>query len=137
MTTLQVKSTLKDPKRVLLALGSNVDKWHHLSYAVAQLRQRWHVVWQSDILETEAVGMEVPSFCNMLVVLAVENTTYEALHAVLKEMECAMGSSREDRKRGYVVIDLDILAYQSQRYHQADWSRPYVRTLLQSMPFEW
>ena len=71
MTTLQVKSALKDPKRVLLALGSNVDKWHHLSYAVAQLRQRWHVVWESDIIETEAVGMEAPSFCNMLIVLIV------------------------------------------------------------------
>ena len=34
------------------------------------------------------------------------------------------------RSREHVTIDLDLMQYDSQRYHLKDWSRPYIQLLL-------
>ena len=48
----------------------------------------------------------------------------------LKEMEKEMGRTPEEREQGIVRIDLDLLLFDQQRYHERDWERDYIRRLL-------
>jgi 7,8-dihydro-6-hydroxymethylpterin-pyrophosphokinase len=51
--------------------------------------------------------------------------TYEELNNWMKAIE------REAfRCRHCVTLDLDILLYGTKRYHEKDWTRPYVQLLL-------
>lgn len=54
----------------------------------------------------------------------------EELNRRLKQIETDFGRTPEKRQRGIVPIDLDILQYGDQRYHERDWQRPYVADLL-------
>ena len=56
--------------------------------------------------------------------------TADELTQALKDIEQQMGRTQEDRRRGIVRIDLDLLLYGEQRYHLRDWERPYVKALL-------
>ena len=58
----------------------------------------------------------------------------EELNSRLKQIETDFGRTPEKRQRGIVPIDLDILEYDGQRYHERDWQRPYVANLIGELP---
>jgi len=68
-------------------------------------------------------------YLNQLV-YAQTSFSAEQLIATLKEIECAMGRTQEDRQKGIVRIDLDLMQYDLDRYHLRDWDRPYIQALL-------
>ena len=59
--------------------------------------------------------------------LAVANTTLsmDDLQHELKAIEAATGRSRQ-----HVTIDLDLMQYDEQRFHERDWSRSYIQQLI-------
>ena len=59
--------------------------------------------------------------------LATGHTTLtaEALIYELKRMEAETG-----RTRNGITIDLDLMQYGEQRFHEKDWPRPYIQQLL-------
>ena len=62
--------------------------------------------------------------------LATGFTTLEPdeLNRQLKDIELQLG--RKHDKSGIVTIDIDLLEYDSERYHLRDWERDYVKNLL-------
>ena len=56
------------------------------------------------------------------------------LHDKTKAIERLMHSSREERKDNIVRIDIDILSFDHKHYHEDDWSRDYVKRLIQDLP---
>jgi len=54
----------------------------------------------------------------------------DTLNLRLKQIETDFGRTAEKRRLGIVPIDLDILEYDGQRYHERDWQRPYVTCLI-------
>lgn len=58
----------------------------------------------------------------------------EMLNQYLKQIEADFGRNAEKRRLGIVPIDLDILKYDGQRYHEHDWQRPYIANLLGELP---
>ena len=62
--------------------------------------------------------------------LATGWTTLEAdeLNRQLKNIELQL--DRKHDKSGVVTIDIDLLEYDSVRYHLRDWERDYVKDLL-------
>jgi 2-amino-4-hydroxy-6-hydroxymethyldihydropteridine diphosphokinase len=53
------------------------------------------------------------------------------LSEVLKETERRLG--RRHNEDGIVVIDLDLLQYDEQRFHNKDWERSYVKDLIKEL----
>ena len=53
------------------------------------------------------------------------------LGEVLKEHERRIG--RTHNEDGIVVIDLDLLQYDDQRFHLLDWDRNYVKDLIKEL----
>ena len=53
------------------------------------------------------------------------------LNEVLKETEKRLG--RTHNEDGIVTIDLDLLQYDETQYHLRDWSRSYVKNLINEL----
>lgn len=64
--------------------------------------------------------------------LAEGNTllTIDELNKQLKDIEASFGRTPQKRQLGIVPIDLDTLEYDGQHYHEQDWQRPYVTSLI-------
>ena len=78
---------------------------------------------------TQSLEASPTMYLNQLVE-ATTALTADELTQALKDIEQQMGRTQEDRRRGIVRIDLDLLLYGEQRYHLRDWERPYVKALL-------
>ena len=74
-------------------------------------------------------SLHSPLYLNQLV-YAQTLLTVDELQTQLKHLECEMGRTADDRAKGVVRIDLDLLQYDSDRYHLRDWNRPYIQQLL-------
>lgn len=117
---------------VILSLGSNTGRITNLSTAVEELKKVFTSSRVTRILLTEPVGIECPWFANQLM---AGNTTMELqdfLEAV-KHIEKNCGRNERERKRGIIRIDIDMLQYDNERMHLADWSRPYIQALLKEI----
>ena len=78
---------------------------------------------------TQDLSPHTNLYLNQLVYAETELGVGE-LEAELKAIELSMGRTTKDRHLGIVRIDLDLLQYDSTRYHLRDWERPYIRQLL-------
>lgn len=118
--------------RIILSLGSNVDATTNIGKACDILRGLLGNVRFSRMLSTEPIGIGGPCFLNCLCLASTPLTTLEVID-MAKQVETLMGSTREDRQKGRVRIDVDLLLYDDQRHHIADWERPYLKLLMSEM----
>ncbi len=97
---------------ILLALGSNLgDRSENLDRARALLAQTIVIHSISPIYETEPWGVvDQPDFLNQAL-LAETTISPEALLALVKRIEAAMGRDFSERRYGPRPIDIDILGY--------------------------
>ena len=51
----------------------------------------------------------------------------------LKDIEAQMGSVSEERKKGIVKIDIDLLQFDNTKRKVDDWSRDYIQLLLNEL----
>ncbi len=114
---------------VLLSLGSNLLPEANMAQAQRRLRVLMPDIEFSHVLWTEPIGIRSPRFLNCLARGSSELSCVD-LSRRLKEMECQMGSSSEEHRHGRVVIDIDLLQFDSERLRPADWQRPYIARLL-------
>lgn len=117
--------------KVLLCLGSNQEAARHIDAAKDLLRQALGGSHFSPSIWTKPVGDDSDDrlYLNCL----AEGETdmdYPTLHRQLKDMEHRLGSTPTERRQGIVRIDIDILMLDKQRYHEDDWKRNYVKSLL-------
>ncbi|MFQ5948982.1 MAG: 2-amino-4-hydroxy-6-hydroxymethyldihydropteridine diphosphokinase [Acidimicrobiia bacterium] len=97
-------------ERVLIALGSNIDRERKLPEAVRHLggRHGIEVLATSPVYETRPVGgEEQPAFFNAAV-LVETRLGLEELKRVLREIESSLGRVRTADKNAPRTIDLDI-----------------------------
>lgn len=118
---------------VILALGCNVDAPVNMPRLQAALAARFPSIRFTRQLVTPAIGIEAAPFANCLAWMETAQD-YATLHAATKEIEQQLGSTREDRREGRVVADVDILCCGGCRYHADDWQRPYIQTLMAELP---
>ena len=123
--------------RVPISLASNYQQENHLSEAHRVLAEVISSAAYTEAIWTEAEGKapcaQHSTYLNQLVSAETELTADE-LNCRLKEMEQALGRTPEMRRQGIVPIDLDLLLWDSDRYHQRDWQRSYITRLLPSVP---
>jgi 2-amino-4-hydroxy-6-hydroxymethyldihydropteridine diphosphokinase len=52
----------------------------------------------------------------------------------IRNIEGRCGNRKAFRTRSIISIDVDILLYGDKKLHEADWERPYVKELMESLP---
>jgi 2-amino-4-hydroxy-6-hydroxymethyldihydropteridine diphosphokinase len=98
--------------RVVLTLGSNIDKERNLPAAVRLLAEAADVLAVSPVYETAPVGVpEQPHFLNAAVLLATGQGPAELKDGLLAEIERRLGRQRTANRNAPRTIDLDIALY--------------------------
>jgi len=111
--------------RVIIALGSNTLPAAHMQWAAQRLSSLLagdvcfsRTLWTQDIHHTGIYYMNR---------LAAGSTSLpvDRLEQMLKDIE-----AETERTREAVTLDLDLMLYDGQRYHEKDWPRPYIQQLI-------
>jgi 2-amino-4-hydroxy-6-hydroxymethyldihydropteridine diphosphokinase len=116
---------------VIISLASNDNQEANLTKAREQLTQLMTEVHFTSAIWTEPIATSRKEpYLNQL---CKGTTTFGEglLCEVLKETEKRIG--RIKNEDGVVVVDLDLLEYDGQRHHLRDWSRNYVKDLLNEL----
>ena len=109
---------------ILVALGSNYHQAAHIHWASQRLSSLLSDVQLSRILWTQDIHGSGICYANQLIA-GRTSLTADELQQQLKAIEA---ESRRTKSR--VTIDLDLMQYDQQRYHERDWSRPYIQRLI-------
>lgn len=96
--------------KVFLSLGSNIERQHHISLALQELRQKFGEISCSPIYESEAVGFEGDPFYNLVVSIETEQSI-GLLNDFLHRLEDQHGRIRGEEKFSARTLDIDILLY--------------------------
>lgn len=98
--------------RVVVTLGSNIDKDRNLPAAVELLARATEVIAVSPVYETVPVGLrEQPHFLNAAILLMTRQTAAELKDGLLAEIERALRRERTANRNAPRTIDLDIALY--------------------------
>lgn len=119
--------------KIIISLGSNMLPEYHIDQAVCLLRQAFGELMVTRQLWTEPVGME--SSCKFLNMLVMASTAWsmQQVQDELKRIEVLCGRKPEDKAKGIVVVDADLLLYNDKRCHLGDWQRDYVKILMEEL----
>jgi 2-amino-4-hydroxy-6-hydroxymethyldihydropteridine diphosphokinase len=98
-----------DPRRVLIALGSNIDPATNLPRAVRRLAERFPGLAASRLYATAPVGAPgAPPFLNAAVALVTALPLVELRDGVLRPLESELGRVRGTDRNAPRPIDLDV-----------------------------
>jgi len=109
---------------VIIALGSNCRQAAHIRWASERLSFLLDDCRLSRMLWTADIKGSGKWYMNRLAAGYTE-LSVDDLQQLLKQTEAESGRTPEA-----VTIDLDLLQYDGQRYHEKDWHRPYVTTII-------
>ncbi|MCP8899416.1 2-amino-4-hydroxy-6-hydroxymethyldihydropteridine diphosphokinase [Gilvimarinus xylanilyticus] len=94
--------------RVYLSLGSNIDRYRHITAALDALASEFGALDISTVYESEAVGFDGSNFLNLVVGINTSLPVGE-LSAHLKQIEDNNGRNRQGPKFSPRTLDIDIL----------------------------
>lgn len=113
-----------------MALGSNCDQEKNIGKAMDMLQELFDGnVKFTRLVWTEPVGIKSDKFINCLAcVYTLSN--YDSINQSLKNIEYACGRNKTDKTRNIVRMDIDILMFGNEKHHDDDWSRTYIKELI-------
>lgn len=117
--------------KIIISLASNMNQEANLAKAREQLEQLLTEAHFTSAIWTAPINsIRREPYLNQL---CKGTTAFGAglLEEVLKEVEKRLG--RTHNEDGIVVVDLDLLQYDKQRYHLRDWDRDYVKDLINEL----
>lgn len=125
---------MKDLNRVVLCMGSNLNRESKIEEAAALLRLYFDSICFSEAVYTESVGEGSLSgpFLNQVAIAYTPYTPIE-IHVGLKQMEYALGRRPEDKIRGLIPIDIDLLQWNGQILKEEDLKRSYIKESLDTL----
>lgn len=97
---------------VALSLGSNIDRYRHLTNALDALAEEFGELLCSPVYESEAVGFDGSNFLNSVVVVETRRSLAE-IGPILKRIEDDNGRNRSGPKFSARTLDIDVLTYGS------------------------
>lgn len=118
-----------DSKRVILALGTNVNQERNMKQVMQLLADTWPDIKFTTPKWTQPIGMASDLFYNCMAYTKVEETL-EDLTEKVKNMERICGDTRAERSLNRIQMDIDILLYGDNNLHKDDWQRDYVQELM-------
>ena len=117
--------------QIIISLASNENQEANLQAARTQLTQLLSEVHFTSAIWTEPVNcIRKEPYLNQLCKGATA-FSMDLLSEVLKETEKRLGRTHDED--GIVTIDLDLLQYDEELFHLRDWSRSYVKDLMNEL----
>ena len=115
---------------IIISIGSNYNQKENISFAKKKLvgmlgeqtsftRDMW----------TEPVGIQSEKFINCICISTTRHTLLQLTKA-FKQLEKKCERSKKNDLISKIPLDIDILLYGNQRYHEKDWERQYIQELL-------
>lgn len=96
--------------KVALSLGSNIERYRHITAGLNALKAEFGAVVCSPVYESDAVGFDGSPFLN-LIALVQSEMSVTAINAKLKEIEDANGRVRSNPKFSSRTLDIDVVTY--------------------------
>lgn len=121
-----------DSKRVILALGTNVNQERNMKQVRRLLVNTWPDMKFTTTKWTQPIGIASDLFYNCLAYTKVEETL-EDLTEKVKNMERICGDTRAERSLNRIQMDIDILLYGDNKLHIDDWQRDYIQELMKEI----
>lgn len=117
--------------RIILSIGTNFNRESNAELVKGLISEVFHKVQFSEELLTEPVGdvLSDKKYLNFLACGFTEDEP-EQIVAKTKQMETQCGNTEFLRNEGKIAMDIDLLKYDDQRFHENDWSRDYVKNLI-------
>lgn len=100
----------RQPRRVLVSVGANLQPEENIRAALQAMRQRFGHLLISPVYKNQAVGFDGPDFYNLVVEFNAQDNPYQIASA-LRHIEKQQG--REACEQGFSsrTIDLDLILY--------------------------
>lgn len=96
--------------KVALSLGSNIDRYRHITAGLDALKAEYGEVVCSPVYESAAVGFDGSAFLN-LIALVETDASVTQINAKLKEIEDTNGRVRSNPKFSSRTLDIDVVTY--------------------------
>ena len=112
--------------RVYFSMGTNINQLVHMRAARLYLDSLFNEVHFSTETWTEAIGIESEPFLNCM---GMGTTTHERtqIERALKQVQRKCGDSKGKRRIKQIVMDIDLLQFDDERFHEEDWERDYIQ----------
>lgn len=118
---------MKSKNRMILCLGSNVEKERNIECAVNLLRTHFVSISFSEPMITDPINCSSSeSFLNQVAVLYTDQDA-ASVKAILKQIERTIGRKPEDKSKGLIPIDIDLLQFNEIVLKEEDLHRAYVK----------
>ncbi|MDR2956120.1 MAG: 2-amino-4-hydroxy-6-hydroxymethyldihydropteridine diphosphokinase [Prevotella sp.] len=119
--------------KALLSIGTNEDREVNMALCHKFLDSIFSDISYSKTSLTEPYGTKYKSdFLNQLAVIYTTHTQKE-VSLSLKEIERKMGRKDNDKEKGIVKIDIDLVIWNEEVLKPTDISRAYITNLLPSL----
>lgn len=121
------------PHSCLLCLGSNIDRHVHMEAARKALVLNFPNIRFGREMTTEAIGSKFLSpFSNQIAQLNT-SLSAEEVRTILKQIEKENGRLPEDKGKGIVKLDIDLLMVDDTILKPEDLKKEFVQLGIQSM----
>lgn len=117
--------------KIVLSVGTNFNYEQNAKLVKEILTEEINEIQFSEELLTAPIG-DIKSngkFLNFLVCGFTEKRV-EQLVSILKQIEAQCGNTKLLRNEGKIAMDIDLLKYDNQRFHESDWTRDYIVKLM-------
>ena len=113
---------------IIISIGSNYNQKENISFAKKKLAGMLgeQTSFTRDMW-TEPVGIQSDKFINCI---CISTTRHTQLTKAFKQLEKKCERSKKNDLISKIPLDIDILLYGNQRYHEKDWERQYIQELL-------
>ncbi len=119
--------------KVLLSIGSNTQARFNIKRAKCILQKQFPSIRFTDDIESEPYGSGFTNlFVNTLGYFE-SDLNKDELIAHFKDIERNMGREIEDKAKGKVIIDIDLIKWDNEVIKPEDFERSYMRDLLESV----
>ncbi|MBB4037858.1 2-amino-4-hydroxy-6-hydroxymethyldihydropteridine diphosphokinase [Dysgonomonas hofstadii] len=119
--------------KALLSIGTNEDREANLALCHQMLNDLFEEINYSETSITSPYGITYKNdFLNQLAVIYT-NKEKEKIALSLKEIEKKIGRKEEDKVKGIVKIDIDLVIWNDEVLKPGDISRSYITELLPSL----
>lgn len=116
----------------LVCLGSNVEARFHLKNAQQALESLFDDVLCGDVVLTKAEGnIKQSDYLNQAIKFMTVLSVSE-VKTVLKKLEKENGRTPEDKQKGCVPLDIDLIIYDGNVLRPNDLTKHYVKLALAS-----
>ena len=115
---------------IIISIGSNCNQKENISFAKKKLAGMLgeQTSFTRDMW-TEPVGIQSEKFINCICISTTRHTLLQLTKA-FKQLEKKCKRSKKNDLISKIPLDIDILLYGNQRYHEKDWERQYIQELL-------